>query len=118
MNVGRKFFGAWIVISALWIVAACPAHSMTIAEYASRKSEKNIAFYVAGVGAGYYYAMNTAKAMGLSRLYCPADGPGPSGEFYNQLLNQHLDSQGSNIDPRISIEVLLLSALIQRFPCR
>jgi hypothetical protein len=98
-------------------LVAGSAHSMTVTDYKSRKAEKNTTFYIAGVGAGFYYTMNTAKAMGQSRLYCPASGPGPSGEFYIQLLDDYLTNQGSAIDATTSVEVILLVALMKRFPC-
>jgi hypothetical protein len=90
---------------------------MTVNDYMSRKAEKNTAYYIAGVGAGFYYAMNTGGVMGQSRLYCPASGPGPSGEFYINLLDDFLMNQGSTIDATTSVEVLLLGALMKRFPC-
>ena len=74
----------WVLVGSF---AFSTAHSMTLTDYMSRKAEKNIAFYVAGVGSGFYYAMNTAGMMGQRKLYCPASGPGPSGEFYIQVLD-------------------------------
>jgi hypothetical protein len=42
---------------------------------------------------------------------------GPSGEFYMQLLDDFLTNQGSAIDATTSVEVILLGALMKRFPC-
>jgi len=94
-----------------------PAFSMTVTDYMNRKNEKEIGYYIAGVGAGFYYAMNTAGTMGQRKLYCPAPGAGPSGEFYIKLLDGFLKNQGSTIRPDTSVEVILLGALMKRFPC-
>ena len=40
----------WVLVGSF---AFSTAHSMTLTDYMSRKAEKNIAFYVAGVGSGF-----------------------------------------------------------------
>lgn len=96
---------------------AQPAFSMTVSDYLNRKDENEIGYYVAGVGAGFYYAMNTAGVMGQQKLYCPVPGAGPTGEFYIKLLDGFLENEGSTIRPNTSVEVILLGALMKRFPC-
>lgn len=112
---------SWLTMCVLTVsLVAGSAHSMTVTEYKSQKASQSpfIAFYIAGVGAGFYYTMSTAKAVGQSRLYCPASGPGPPAEFYIQLLDDYLTNQGSAIDAaKTSVEVILLVALMKRFPC-
>jgi len=106
-----------IVTAILSLAFASPVRSMTVGDYASRRAEQNITFYIAGVGAGFYYAMNVAKTTGQSRLYCPTSGPGPSGEFYKHVLDSYLASQGTSINPATSIETVLLGILMKQFPC-
>lgn len=101
------------------LVALCAgsAHAMTLEEYRQRHDEAGIRYYVAGVGAGYFYTNLYLDEIGRAKLYCQPRSVTITGPQYGALL----DDYSARADRRaggISVEVLLLTALVQKFPCR
>jgi hypothetical protein len=108
------------IIKALLLVPlsfALPSQAMTWDDYQKRRSEREIKFYIGGVGAGYYYANNYLEAVGRARLYCQPAKEAIPGELYQEILEIYAASSGRRIEG-VSVEVLLLAALRAAYPCK
>jgi len=92
-------------------------HAMTLEEYQARKDESNIKYYVAGVGAGYYYTNNYLDTIGRAKLYCQPLSLNISGETYPAILETYANSSGKKVKG-VSVEIILLKALVELYPCK
>ncbi len=91
-------------------------HAMTLEEYQARKDERNIKFYIAGVGGGYYYSNNYLDTIGRLKLYCQPSSVNISGEMYPAILETYASNLGKQVKG-VSVEIILLKALVELYPC-
>ena len=90
---------------------------MTWEDYQARKDERCIKFYIAGVGAGYYYTNHYLDTAGRSKLYCQPSSANLQGEMYSTILDAYANSSGIRLKG-ISVEIILLQALVELYPCK
>lgn len=93
------------------------AHAMTWEDYQARKDERNIKFYIVGVGAGYYYTNHYLDTAGRSKLYCQPSSANIQGEMYSAILDAYANSSGKKLKD-VSVEIILLTALVELYPCK
>ncbi len=93
------------------------AHAMTWEDYQARKDERNIKFYISGVGAGYYYTNNYLDTTGRSKLYCQPSSVNIQGEMYSTILETYANSLGRKLKV-VSVEIILLQSLVDLYPCK
>lgn len=93
------------------------AHAMTWEDYQARKDERNIKFYISGVGAGYYYTNNYLDTTGRSKLYCQPSSVNIQGEMYSTIMETYANNLGKKLKG-VSVEIILLQALVDLYPCK
>lgn len=90
---------------------------MTWEDYQARKDERNIKFYIAGVGAGYYYMNHYLENTGLSKLYCQPSSVNIQGEMYSTIMETYANSSVKKLKG-VSVEIILLQALVELYSCK
>ena len=79
-----------------------------------------VAMYVAGVGQGFFWANEEAKNTAKVALYCPPNTMALNPQNYVALLDQQLTfyKDTSRFKDTMPIELVLLRALQDNFPCK
>jgi hypothetical protein len=94
-----------------------PTAAMTWGDYSRRQNERGIQFYVAGVGAGFFYTNLYLNELGRAKVYCQPRSVNIPGVAYRSILNQYASSLSDQANG-MSVEILLLAALSKAYPCR
>ena len=100
------------------VVAAEGRSEITVKQFREIKSETVFKTYIDGVGRGFLWANAYLNHDGKSPLYCQSGTLALNADNYIQLLMGYINKEEHAVKDDAVVEMLLLSALQEAFPCR
>jgi hypothetical protein len=107
------------MLAAIWTVAV--HGEVTLEKYHAVKETQGFKQYLDGVGTGFFWANTHQDTRNLARLYCQPGKLPLYAENYVQILEDYIYSMADKSNPLpdgIPVELLLLNALKETFPCK
>ena len=84
----RRFMLLGSLLALLLAVFPHPTAAMTLDDYSRRQNEPGIQFYVAGVGAGFFYTNLYLNELGRAKDYSQPRTVNNPGVAYRTMINQ------------------------------
>jgi len=110
---------ALLIIAVIAITAPHDSYALSLADYRLFKDvePKLIAAHLESVGTGFLWANATLNGDGQTMLYCAPPRFMMNGQNYIDLLDDYIQRDVDLDSPDTPIEMLLLNALRNEFPC-
>jgi hypothetical protein len=110
-----------VLLGSLLLLATlvCQAHAQVpLDKYPAVKGSKWFEAYLDGVGNGYFMANGWQRGNNLPLLYCQPAHLALNAQNYLQMLDGYISKRAEDRRTRdMPVELLLLLALKQAFPC-
>jgi hypothetical protein len=104
-----------VLLAAAWI---SPAHGeVFLDQYQAVKEATWFKQYVDGVGTGFSWANTDLRMRKETPLYCQPAHLAMYPENYLNILNNYISRRGNSLSENSIVELLLLNALKEAFPC-
>ncbi len=107
------------VLASIWTV---PAHGeVTLEKYHAVKETQSFKQYIDGVGTGFFGANAHQGTRNLPPLYCQPGKLPLYADNYLQILDDYISNrpgEPNSLANSIPVELLLLNALRETFPCK
>jgi len=82
------------------------------------KNSESFKFYITGVGVGLMWANTGLENIGRPPLYCQPGKLALNVDNILQILDDYIDRKKDQLKPDLPVEMLLLYALKETFPCK
>lgn len=112
-----------ILLALFLIVFGVNAHSMTVKEYQTRKTNKNTQsvnlIYLKGVYEGLAWANSELSSSRKIRpIFCTPDKLAINSENVIQTLDNYISAHRGLVEPNDEVELVLMMAMMDAFPCK
>ncbi len=91
---------------------------MTVSVYEQEKNTEEIKIYISGLVNGFAFSNTELQTNKKTALFCPPGNLLIKAETYLQILDQKISTYPKDKVGRLQIEPLLLSKLIEVYPCK
>jgi hypothetical protein len=74
--------------------------------------------YMNGVGKGLFWANAALHNRGSQRLYCQPDNVELNRDNYLEVVDRYIATHRNELSKDFPLELVLLQALVEKFPCK
>ena len=107
------------MLASIWIVPA--PGEVTMEKYHDVKGTQSFKEYIGGVGTGFFWANAHQHIHNLPPLYCQPGKLPLYADSYLQILGDYISNrpgEPNSLANSVPVELLLLNALRETFPCK
>lgn len=106
-----------ITIFFLLVIVFQPAHSeIALKSFNTAKNNPTYRLYIGGVGVGLSWANIRMATKGIPPLYCQPESLALNSDNYISFIEQAVAKE-PDLHQDMPIELILLDALVDAFPC-